>query len=150
MPNRQASIALIRHHDEPEQHWLAFWNVSAKQFSFVVAERLENESWRECLDRELAWELDLRRGKDYLISSMARLHYEEAVVEPGSDEPSKLEIEFYVVDPYGQTGREAFRELPDSRWLSNEELRSGSCKSGEAIDPWLVDLLRKADLFAKG
>ena len=115
-----------------------------------MAERLENESWRECLDRELAWVLDLRRGKDYLISNMARLHYEEAVVEPGSDEPSRLEIEFYVVDPYGRAGREVFKRLPDSRWLSNDELRSGSCISGEAIDPWLVDLLRKADLLPKG
>ena len=150
MPDRRASIALIRHHDEPEHHWLSFWNAAAQQFSFVVAERLENESWRECLDRELAWELDLRRGKDYLISSMARLHFEEAIVEPNSDEPAKLEIEFYVVDPYGRAGREAFKSLPDSRWLSNNELRSGKCESGEAIDPWLVDLLRKADLLPKG
>ena len=150
MPDRQASIALIRHHDEPEHHWLAFWNASQRQFSFVVAERLGNESWRECLDRELAWELDLRRGKDYLISSMARLHYEETTVEPDGDEPSKLEIEFYIVDPYGRAGREIFAALPDSRWLTNNELRAGSCKSGEAIDPWLVDLLRKADLLPKG
>lgn len=150
MPDRQASIALIRHHEQPEQHWLAFWKESEQHFSFVVAERLEKESWRECLDRDLAWELNLRRGKDYLISSMARLHFEEATVDRESSEPAKLEIEFYVVDPYGKAGRAAFDSLPDARWLSNDELRSGRSTDGKEIDSWLVELLRKADLLPKG
>lgn len=150
MPDRQASIALIRHHDEPEQHWLAFWNDAKSYFSFVIAERLESESWRECLDRELAWQLDLRRGKDYLISSMARLHFEETEVDFNSNDESKLKIEFYVVDPYGRKGREVFAALPNSQWLSNKELMAGRCDDDRPIDPWLVQLLQKADLLPKG
>ena len=150
MPDRQASIALIRHHDEPEQHWLSFWDAAKSHFSFVTAERLESESWRECLDRELAWQLDLRRCKDYLISSMARLHFEETEIDPNSNDESKLEVEFYIVDPYGRKGREAFAGLSNSKWLSNKELMAGRCDDDRHIDQWLVQLLQKADLLPKG
>ena len=65
------SLALIRHPKAREWEWLLRWSDERGQFETLTAARLESESFREALDREIAWQLDLRRSKDYIISSMA-------------------------------------------------------------------------------
>ncbi|MCR9199457.1 MAG: hypothetical protein NXI04_12490 [Planctomycetaceae bacterium] len=144
------SIALIRHPDRPEQEWLGVFDERRQCYAFVTAERLNQESWRECLDRELSWALDLRRGKDYLISHMARLHFDESCFDPHSGDEVETALEFYVVDPYGRRGRAAFEQLDGVRWLTNEELRQAVTSDRVDIDPWLADILRRTDLIPKG
>lgn len=144
------SIALIRHPDRPEQQWLGIFDERRQFYSFITAERLNQESWRECLDRELSWALDLRRGKDYLISHMARLHFSESHFDPATGDEIEVELEFYVVDPYGRKGRAAFEQLEGVRWLSNDELRHAVTTDNIDIDPWLADMLRRTDLIPKG
>lgn len=144
------SIALIRHPDGKEQNWLAIWVPQHQWYSFVMAERIEAESWRECLDRELSWVLPVRRGKDYIISTMARLHLEETVYDSVAAEEQNVAYEFYVVDPYGRQGKAAFTNLEDTRWLTNSELRAGQTGDGRAIDPELTELLVRADILPKG
>lgn len=144
------SIALIRHPDGKEQSWLAIWCSQYQWYSFVMAERIESESWRECLDRELSWVLPVRRGKDYLISTMARLHLEETVYDAETAENRHVAFEFYVVDPYGRPGKAAFSNLADTRWLTNPELRFGQAADGAKIDPELTELLSRADILPKG
>ena len=146
----EISIALIRCSDAPEKQWLAFMDDSETALSFLTADRLEKESWRECLDRELAWRLELRRGKDYLISSMARRHFDETIDDAGDGRTQHFSYEFFVVDPYGSAGRQAFRVIPNSRWVTNEELRNGATNDGVAVSSWLKDLLLKTDLLPKG
>gem|GEM_PF-1342302 len=149
VPLLQASIAMIRHNEQPEMQWLAYWHDQQQHFCFVTAERLENESWRECLDRELAWQLNVRRGQDYLISSMARMHMEETVFDAATKSDIETTVELYVVDPYGRRGRAAFAAAKDVRWLNNHELRNGRTDDGRAIDAWLVNLLKRADVLAR-
>lgn len=144
------SIALVRHPDGDEQRWLAIWIARHKWYSFVMAERIEAESWRECLDRELSWVLPVQRGKDYLISAMARLHLEETVSNSETSEEQHVAFEFYVVDPYGRRGKAAFSNLADTRWLTNSELRAGQAADGAQIDPELTALLHRADILPKG
>ena len=146
---QQTSIALIRNPDRPECEWLGIWNDRRQCYEFVSAERLESESWRECLDREIAWSLQLQRGKDYLISSMARLHFEETRVSINAEADLHVVVEFYIVDPYGRRGREAFGQLRQTRWLTNNELRAGLTVDGQLIAPELTTLLQKADLIPK-
>lgn len=140
---------MIRHPERPEQEWLGVYDERRQCYSFIRAERLNNESWRECLDRELSWVLELRRGKDYLISHMARLHFSDTTSDNATGEIIELEFEFYVVDPYGRSGRAAFQQLDGVRWLTNGELREGMTEDGVEIDPELTETLRRADLIPK-
>ena len=48
------SVALLRHPEQLEHLWLAHWDSRRQYFDFVTAERLDDESFRECLDREIA------------------------------------------------------------------------------------------------
>lgn len=150
LTQNHTSIALIRHPNAKEQKWLARWVPASGWWTFVASERIGSESWRECLDRELSWVFPLRRGKDYLISAMARLHLEETVFDPSTDDEQHVAFEFYVVDPYGRIGQAAFLNLEATRWLTNNELLTGRVSDGSRIDPELTELLRKADILPKG
>jgi hypothetical protein len=153
-----ASIALFRHPDQPEKLWLAVWDSHANHFDFVTAERLERESWRECLDREIAWTLNLRRGKEYMISSMARLRLDLTAptdsteisslnTSPGQSQYSA--VEFYVVDLYGKSGEATLANNERLQWLSSEEVLSGRTANGRLVSPSLVSLLKQADVIAR-
>ena len=128
------SIALIRHPESPESSWLAYHSQQRDVLlRLVTSERLEGESYRECIEREIAWELRLRRGKDYIVSRVPRLHFEQPVQIPGEPEPVYFIVEFFVVDLYGSAARVTVEkrrqgtlaELSgvtrrhDTRWLSH-------------------------------
>jgi len=147
MNHLAASIALVRHPVHLEQQWLSYWNAGRYYYDFVTAERLEGESYRYCLDRELAWVLRVRQGKDYLISSQARLHLE-------LDSDSELTetfavVEFYVVDLFGESVRTSVKDNQQLRWLSGDEVLAGQTFDGSPLNPNLVKLLQKADVIAR-
>jgi hypothetical protein len=141
------SIALLRHPEHLENQWLTYWNASCKHYDFVTAKRLDRESFRECLDREIAWVFDLRRGKDYLISCTARMHL-DLPVEHEDPETCNV-IEFYIADLYGKAGRASVELNKNLRWLTGEEVLSGQTTEGVPVNPSLVLLLNKADVIAR-
>lgn len=141
------SIALLRHPEQLENLWLAHWPIGRSHFDFVTAERVEGESSRESLDREIAWILDLRRGKDYIISSMARLNL-DVPAEDTDDGPHGV-VEFYVVDLYGKSGKASVELNKQLRWLTGEEVLSGATTDGKSVNPALVELLTRADVITR-
>ena len=143
------AIALFRHPEELENLWLVHWNQRAEHFDFVTASRLDNESFRECLDREIAWTLELRRGKEYIISSQARLHLDVPVESPEPDHQQCLSVEFYIVDLFGKNGRISIENNPNVRWLTSEEVLSGMTVDGLTVSAQLVSLLNHADVITR-
>ena len=141
------SIALVRHPEQLENQWLTHWDTKRKHFDFVTAERLDDESFRESLDREIAWVLDIRRSKDYIISSQARLHLDIPVESEEDD--TFFVVEFYVADLYGKSGRASVELNKKLRWLSSDEVLSGQTTEGLPVNPSLVELLKKADVIAR-
>ncbi len=141
------SIALLRHPEYLENNWLAYWDARRKHYDFVTAERLDDESFRECLDREIAWVLDIRRGKDYIISSQARLHLDIPV--ESEDDDTFFVVEFYIADLYGKSGRASVELNKQLRWLSSDEVLSGRTSDGQLVNSSLVELLDKADVIAR-
>ena len=63
------SVGMIRHPAQGERLWLVIWDAEQGHFDFVIAEKLENDSFREALQREVAWILPLDRKRDFIISS---------------------------------------------------------------------------------
>ena len=141
------SIALLRHPRDLEKRWLAWWNERRRFFDFVIAERLEGDSFRECIDREIAWTLNLRRGKDYLVSQMARLHLQDTVSVSGVD--TSFTVQFFVADVFGRVGRAAVEENPELQWLTNEEVLAGRTSEQLPVNPTLVTLLERADVIRR-
>ncbi|MCP4512420.1 MAG: hypothetical protein GY826_39165 [Fuerstiella sp.] len=125
LPNESPprSIALLRHPDQLENQWLAYGNLGRKFYDFVTAERLDGESCRDCLDREIAWILDIRRGKDYIISRQARLHLDVLVESKVSG--TFFVVEFYIVDLYGKSGRASVERNKQLRRRDSDEVLAG-------------------------
>ncbi len=113
-----------------------------------MAERLQNEPARETIDREISWQLRLNRGKDYLISSMARLNFEQTVVVPNQASPITVKAEFIVVNPYGAKAAEQLVNDTENHWLSREELLAGNSENGTPVSEFCVALLKAADVIS--
>lgn len=142
------AAVLIRHPGSESGLWLTRNDRNSNQLKLIIAERLGNESPRETVDRELAWQLRLNRGKDYLISSVARLHFEGSLTLPGEDNARAFCIEFFIVEPYGQRCRDLLLKDQQNRWLSRAELLSGLSTDGEIVCPITSGLLKAADVIS--
>jgi 8-oxo-dGTP pyrophosphatase MutT (NUDIX family) len=67
MRQSEAAVSLIHRVQEGQTFWLAQWNPNWRRFHFVSGHRRAEESFRECLVREIAEELGLREGADYQV-----------------------------------------------------------------------------------
>ncbi|MDQ3332001.1 MAG: hypothetical protein M3552_15320, partial [Planctomycetota bacterium] len=73
------AIGLIRRdREDGRNEWLALWNTGRGCYQFVEAHKLEGESYRQSLLREVAWTTGLRTGKDFLVSGGPRAHLQFA------------------------------------------------------------------------
>ena len=129
------SIALIRRTEPSYSSWLACWHDQSECLEFIVSPRLGQESYRDCLSREIAWTLRLARDRDYLVSSVARLHYES----------HELTVEFFVVEPYGKSFHQLIDANSSARWVRRHELENRRTDDGLAVSDGLCELLFAAD-----
>lgn len=138
------SVALIRHPEHLEEQWLALESETEDPLTLVTARRGHDQSWRDCLDAQIASSLLLRQGRDYLLSTMPRLHHEDVVQI--QNQRTEIEVAFFVTDLYGSVARAAVEQDPRTRWVTNAELRSGLTSDGRAFPQDLTTLLRGADV----
>lgn len=142
------SVGMIRHPEQGERLWLVIWDAEQGHFDFVIAEKLENDSFREALQREVAWILPLDRKRDFIISQMARLHL-ESVLSIGGKDPTYFIVELFVVELYGKQALENVERDDQTRWLAASEILGGKTSDGHPVSPRLVTLLQKADVLPK-
>jgi len=139
------SVCLLRHPKESEAQWLTVWNEPHCRYDFIASEKLEGDSFRECIEREVGWVLDLRRGRDYIVSSQARLHLELSIDAVGLSHV----IEFYVTDLYGAAGRAAVQCNSAARWLTGAEILDGESQEGLPVNPQHVNWIQQADVIPR-
>ena len=134
------SIAMIRYMDQKETAWLLRWDEQKQQAGFIESPRLEGESYREALFREIDWQLSLDRKRDYLLSSVPRIHFE---VSPcGNVHPAKSfdheksdfgVVEIYTAEVYRESVKSRLDQDPLNCWSSTKEVVSGVDGQGRAI-----------------
>lgn len=145
----QTAIALLRGHIENESRWLVVYDTTVEQHRLVEAIRLEDESFRESIDREVAWQLNLRRGKDYIVSSVPRLHLEIPIeithgCSDGVDQRIDV-VEFYLVELYGKQARATIENDPNVKWWKAEQFFSEV--DGEGLLSRQQQILQLADIL---
>ena len=143
----QTAIALVRGWFGKSQRWLVHQRPET-EWTLIETDRLEQESFREAISREIAWQLNLRRDKDYIVSSVPRLHLEMPAESRktcgGVELPTVDVIEFYLVELFGRAARDTLDRNPDIDWWEADQLLSTS-------QPTLCskhrELLRFADIL---
>lgn len=130
-----ASIALIRREAEGQTLWLAQWNEAWKSFSFVGGHKHDNESFRECVIREIAEELGLHEGQDVLVASAPLEHLEYTDISRRTGEQTEYVIELFDVALIGNRARSTIDANPANRWLSEAEIMAERCDDGPPVSP---------------
>ncbi len=146
------SVALIRRRAEGQSLWLARVSEAPsppepKTLSFITAHRLEGESFRDAIRREVAWILRLDPERELLVSNMAQLNLEWVDRLPGDEAETHIAVAFFMVQLYGKGVATAVQNDPHNRWLSSAEVCCGRVDSGETLDPTLHYLLARGQVI---
>ncbi|MDG2014246.1 MAG: hypothetical protein P8J33_12120 [Pirellulaceae bacterium] len=142
------SIALIRRVQDGKNLWLARESDRRPDMvDFIAAPRLESESFRETIRREVGWVLDLDPKRDLLVSNMAQLNLEFVASLPNSTADSHIAASFFLVEIYGRRAMQKIESDPANRWMTSGEVCSGDLETGETVDPRLLFLLDRAKVI---
>ena len=156
MPHYVGAIALVRRDaaepGDPEvadpagrSEWLSVWNPAKGTLTLPEAEKLEGESYRDALVREVGWAAGLDAGKDYLLSHAPRAHIQFADQCPGPTEGDITILEFYVCELF-RRGRAKLAENAAVTWLTAGDLEAGEA-DGKPIASRQLALMKRADLI---
>ena len=143
------AVALIREcSSEGTRHLIRRPNPS-QPWQFIRTPRLEGESDRHALSREVALQLGLENSRDILVSTMAQLTIEDDVdiQVAAPDQPSRLSISFYPVQLYGPELRRSLKNSQDLYWANAEEICAGQTQANGPIDPQVVKWIRRWDII---
>lgn len=136
------SVALVQHCEGEQNRLLLRWQVDSNRLEFIVADRLNKESFRESVSREVAWQLDLDRKSDFVVSNMAQLSMEYVESLP-DDSRQHVAVAFYNVHLFRRSALGSINVDPKNRWLSASEICEGKSNEGQTIDPRVVAWINK-------
>lgn len=139
------AIALIRREADRRTLWLARWNRAWNAFSLVGGHKRSEESFRECIIREVGEELGLVEERDFVVAQqpLSRLQY--AAWSERAKEETEYTLELFDV----KLDNVALRKLDDCqgvRWLTREEIESKRCTDQTAISETVFFVLSKLGL----
>jgi len=141
------AVALIRKTDDNGIFWLGRTQKDNGLLKFVVGQPLARNSLREAITEAVAWELDLDRSKDFLVSNMAQLNYDFPASVPAVKNNQPLKVTFYNVEIYRRSVRKQLDEDPRSTWLSSTEIWDGQTANGQRLDPFMHQLITRSEVI---
>lgn len=139
-----AALALIQRERDGQTLWLAQWNKRWNAFSLVGGHKRPDESFRDCVIREVFEELDLMPGLEFDVSEQPRARLEYTDRSDSAGEETAYEIELFDVNVKGGSAHEKISADVANRWLSAEEIEQRSCADGQPVSRTVGKCLRGA------
>jgi 8-oxo-dGTP pyrophosphatase MutT (NUDIX family) len=135
-----AAFALIRRDKRGLTLWLAQWNPHWQCHNFVGGHKRDDEPFRECVVREVAEELRLQEGRDFIVARepMVRLEYTDW--SESAQEETEYTVELFEVR-LPDSARRLVDANPDNCWISAAEIRRGHTTAGRRISATVKRLL---------
>ena len=118
-------------------------------FEFVAGSRLEKESFRETVRREVAWAFGLDGNRDFLVSNVSQINLEFVARLPNDDFESHVAVAFYLVDLYRKRTMEIVDADNKNRWLTSRDVWRGQTVDQLPIDPQLIYLIRRSNVISE-
>jgi isopentenyldiphosphate isomerase len=141
-----ASVALIRRQQNGRTIWLAQWNPRWQKYHLVSGHKRPEETFRECVIREIGEELGLQEGIEFRLPAKPLAHLEYMAWSGSAGEETAYTMELFEVELIGSTARQKVDTDPHNRWLTDEEIRSEKCHDGQAVSPTMSRLLSSSGL----
>lgn len=140
----EGALALIR--DESKDYWLVLWNANWRYYFFPGGHREENESFGECLVREMEEELGLNQNVHYEIKGDP-IHVKYREFSEAAQTETDYEMELFQVRLIGD-GCQIIDDNSNLRWLSNMEIFTHQAKDHRPVSPTIRLLLEKSGLIS--
>jgi 8-oxo-dGTP pyrophosphatase MutT (NUDIX family) len=142
MRRSEAAVALVRREQEEDGQtlWLAQWNPRWQAYNFVSGHREPEETFRECLIRELGEELGVRAEVDFTMSATPLAHLEYAAWSESARAETQYTMELFEVELIGDAWR-TIEANSQNRWIGEAEIASGHCRNGQPVSPTMRRLL---------
>ena len=140
-----AAAALIRQEQGDEVLWLARWSGSWHRYHLVGGHKRPEESFRECLVREIGEELGLEEHRDFTMAAEPVTHLEFVAWSEGAQEETAYTTELFEVQLHDGPTRAKVDAKPENRWLSEAEIRRGQSADGKPVSDTMKLLLSKID-----
>jgi 8-oxo-dGTP pyrophosphatase MutT (NUDIX family) len=140
MRESEAAVALVRREQDGQTVWLTQWNPKWGRFHFVSGHRRPQETFRECLVREIAEELQLTEGADYQVSPRAPMHLYFADFSESAHTETWYNMELFEVE----LSADALAKLesdPENRWLTEAEIDAAQTHDGRPASATMKRLL---------
>jgi 8-oxo-dGTP pyrophosphatase MutT (NUDIX family) len=141
MRHSEAAVALIRREQDGQTFWLAQWNPKWQRFHFVSGHRRPDETFRACLVREVAEELDLQEDRDYAVAAGPPIPVEFTDWSESAQTETTYVMELFEVALTGPEARPRVDADPQNRWLSEPEIQAERCHDGRRISATMTRLL---------
>ena len=136
-----AAAALTCRTDGAETRWLVRWNRGWECFFLVGGHKLDAETFRDCLVREIAEELGLSEGQDYAMGSAPLAHVTYAAKSRRTGEDTRYAVELFAVRLASDAVWDRIAADARVRLVTEAEIRSQRCGDGKPISPTMLRLL---------
>lgn len=134
-----ASIAIIRRAAAEKVEWLAQWNSIWCSYFFVGGHKRPEESFRDCLLRELAEELALA-PPDCLVAEQPLAIVEYTAWSARAGEPTAYRLALFDVQLAQEGAARRVADDPANRWLAEGEIRALRASDDRPISPTMLRL----------
>ena len=138
-----AAVALIRREQEGQTVWLAQWNPRWQRYHFVSGHKQPDESFRQCMVRELAEELHVRESIDFRVAAEPLSHLEYTAWSESAQAETAYTMEAFEVELIGEMAQQTVHADPRNRWLTEPEIRGQYCRDGNPASPSMGLILSK-------
>ena len=139
------AVALIRKNDANGTCWLGRRKQADGLLTFVIGQAMPRKSLRESITAEVAWEFDLDRGKDFLVSNMAQLNFDFPESVPAVKNAQPLKVSFYNIEIYRRGVLRELDEDSQNQWLTSTEIWDGQAVDGQRLDPLVHQLITRSE-----
>ena len=153
-----ASLALIARRAAGETEYLAQWNADWCAFHLIGGHKLDDESFRECLVREIGEELGL--SPDALSLGVdATAHLDFVGTSRRARVKTAYTFELFDVELRGAPALREIELRPENAWLRIGEIAAGVHRDGRPVSPTMplllgktarLDVRRPSDVFTIG
>ena len=137
-----AAFALIRREDRGQDLWMAQWNPHWKSYNFVGGHKRDDESFRECVIREVSEELRLNEGQDFTVPAEPLAHLEYVDWSENAREDTAYTVELFDVQLAGRVALDVIASNAANRWLTSAEIERGTTRDGQLVSRTMRRLLQ--------
>jgi hypothetical protein len=116
----------------------------------VGGHKRSDESFRECVVREVQEELELQEGVDFRVATDPVSHLEYEAYSRGFGEQTQYTMELFEVMLNGHEAHRKIASNTNNRWLSASHIRDETAVDERPVSPTMGLLLRKAGMLPGG